>query len=75
VSGAAEAGVAVILFAAAGGSWLVSLKLWPYTTCSWCNGTGRNPGSNSKRHGLCLRCKGSPRKLRLGARLVNSRLR
>ena len=54
----------------AGAAWLVSLRLWPYTTCSWCDGTGRNPGSNSKRHGLCWRCKGSPRKLRRGARLV-----
>ena len=67
------AGIGALLIAVAGGSWLVSLRLWPYRTCSWCNGTGRNPGSNSKRHGLCRWCKGSPRKLRRGARLFRSR--
>lgn len=65
---AAAVGLALIAVAAVG--WLVSLWLWPYRMCSWCNGTGRNPGSNSSRHGLCWRCKGSPRKLRRGARLV-----
>jgi DnaJ-class molecular chaperone len=63
------AGIAAGLIAVAAGSWLVSLRLWPYKTCSWCDGTGRSPGSNSRRHGLCWRCKGTPRKLRRGARL------
>jgi DnaJ-class molecular chaperone len=63
-------GIAVALIAIGGGGWLVSLWLWPYKTCSWCDGTGRSPGSNSRRHGLCWRCKGSPRKLRRGARMV-----
>lgn len=56
-------------------SWLVSLRLWPHTRCSACNGTGRNRGSTSKRYGRCWRCKGAPERLRFGARWVNRRLR
>ena len=69
MSHSAEAGVAALLFAVAGGSWLVSLKLWPYTRCRWCEGTGRNSGSNSRRHGRCRWCKGKPERLRFGARM------
>ena len=67
------AAIAIGLIVIAGGSWLVSLRLWPYTRCSWCNGTGRNRGSNGRRHGRCRFCKGKPERLRPGARLVRSR--
>ena len=47
--------------------WLASRWLWPYKPCPKCDGTGRNPGSNTKRHGDCRRCKGARRVRRLGA--------
>jgi len=76
-SGHADSGtlaaIAVGLFVVAGGSWAVSLRLWPYTRCSWCNGTGRNPGSSGRRHGRCWFCKGKPERLRRGARLFRSK--
>jgi len=67
------AGIGVLVIAIAGGSWLVSLRLWPYTFCRRCRGGGRNSGSNSRRHGRCKKCKGKPERLRPGARLVRSR--
>jgi DnaJ-class molecular chaperone len=50
------------------GYWL-SLKIWPYTGCGKCGGTGRNGGSNRKRWGYCRKCGGSGRKWRLGVRV------
>lgn len=47
----------------------VSLRIWPYTKCGRCKGTGRNAGSNSCRFGMCGACGGSGRKERLGTRL------
>lgn len=47
--------------------WAVSRLLWPYRPCPRCRGTGRNPGSNKRRHGDCKRCKGSGRVRRFGA--------
>jgi DnaJ-class molecular chaperone len=51
--------------------WVISLYLWPYAPCGKCGGSGRNPGSNSRRHGQCRRCKGGGRRTRLGARTVH----
>jgi hypothetical protein len=51
--------------------WAVSLYLWPFAPCGKCLGSGRNPGSNSKRHGQCRRCKGAGRRIRFGARTVH----
>lgn len=65
------AGDILILIAAAAisyGGWRVSLRLWPYAPCRWCNGAGTSPGSNRKRLGRCRRCGGSGRRLRRGAR-------
>jgi len=71
VSHAAVAGAAVILIAIVGGSWIVSLRQWPYTFCRRCRGRGRNSGSTGSRYGRCRKCKGKPEKLRFGARLVH----
>jgi len=49
----------------------ISLYLWPYKPCGKCEGSGRNPGSNSERHGQCRRCLGAGRRIRLGARTVH----
>lgn len=48
-------------------AWVVSRWFWPYKPCPKCDGTGRNPGSNEKRHGDCKRCKGARRVRRFGA--------
>lgn len=51
--------------------WLarsLSLRFWPYGKCFWCRGKGRNLGSNSDRWGDCIRCGGSGKKLRRGAK-------
>jgi hypothetical protein len=57
----------LIIFA----GWVISLYLWPFAPCGKCGGTGRNRGSNGKRHGQCRRCKGASRRTRIGARTVH----
>lgn len=49
--------------------YLVSLRIWPYTACGRCDGSGRNAGSNRDRWGSCRKCGGGGRKERLGVRL------
>jgi hypothetical protein len=53
------------------GWFAVSRWRWPYKPCSSCKTTGRNRGSNKKRHGDCKRCGGTRRVQRPGARLVH----
>lgn len=48
-------------------AWVVSRLFWPYKQCPRCDGSGRNPGSNERRHGDCRRCKGARRVRRSGA--------
>ena len=49
-------------------AWVVISRLfWPYKPCGRCKGTGRNLGSNDRRHGDCRRCKGARRVRRAGA--------
>ena len=52
-------------------AWLVSRLFWPYKPCRRCKASGRNRGSNQRRHGNCRRCKGTRRIRRLGARQVH----
>jgi hypothetical protein len=64
--GAAGACVGVIgvLYVA----WRVDLKLYPNRSSCWfCKGKGRMPGSRTERHGWCPFCHGKPR-LRRGAK-------
>ena len=51
--------------------WAGSLYLWPFAPCRKCGGSGRNRGSDGKRHGECRRCKTSGRRIRIGARTVH----
>ena len=63
-------GAGGLALAAAGlsAAWLVSRLFWPYKPCPRCiTNPGRNPGSNSRRHGDCKRCKGTRRVRRFGA--------
>lgn len=50
--------------------YVASLKIWPFTSCGWCSGGGRNAGSNRKRWGNCRHCGGTGRRLRFGARML-----
>lgn len=60
-------GIIIIILTVAG-LWVLSLRLWPYkSTCWFCRGRGRMPGSKTSRHGPCPFCHGKPR-LRRGAK-------
>jgi DnaJ-class molecular chaperone len=52
-------------------SYYVSLRIWPMSNCSRCQGSGRNAGSTAKRYGRCKKCGGTGRRLRPGARMPN----
>ena len=58
-----------LALAAAGlsAAWVISRLFWPYKPCRKCAATGRNRGSNARRHGDCRRCKGTRRVRRFGA--------
>ena len=66
--GLAAMALAVLILAAV---FLLSRWRWPYKPCRKCEGTGRNTGSNGRRHGDCKRCKGARRVQRSGARTVH----
>jgi hypothetical protein len=51
--------------------WVVSRWAWPWRPCPRCKGSGRNRGSDKRRHGDCKRCGGSHRVRRFGARAVH----
>jgi len=53
-----------------------SLWLWPYKPHARCGGTGRNRGSNKRRHGVCKsrRCV-SGTVQRIGSRAVHRAVR
>ena len=52
-------------------AWAASRLWWPYKPCRRCGATGRNPGSNDRRHGDCRRCHGARRVRRFGAGYVH----
>lgn len=52
-------------------AWLISRLFWPYKPCRRCKASGRNRGSNDRRHGDCRRCRGTRRVRRFGARTVH----
>ena len=47
---------------------VISRWRWPIARCRSCRGSGRNAGSNSDRWGICRRCGGSGKRIRVGAR-------
>lgn len=63
--------------------YLLGCRIWPYTNCPRCNGSGksRKPLNLTTALGLtrhkafrnCPRCSGTGRRLRLGRRLLNQR--
>jgi hypothetical protein len=60
---------------ALGLGWLASLYLWPFRPCPRCSGSGRNTGSNNRRHGDCGKCGGTRRVQRLGSRAIHKAVR
>jgi DnaJ-class molecular chaperone len=56
-----------------GAGYLVSLRIWPETTCKRCDGSGKNAGSTSQRFGQCKRCNRTGRVPRAGTRLLTRR--
>jgi hypothetical protein len=67
-----HAAVAIVAAAVLFGAYYLSLRMWPYGPCLICQGSGRNWGSNGKRHGICRACRGSGRRTRLGARILHT---
>jgi hypothetical protein len=53
------------------GGYLLGCRIWPYTNCGRCHGSGesRSPGRKSFRN--CPRCKGTGRRTRIGRRLLD----
>jgi hypothetical protein len=49
--------------------YVISIFLWPYARCRSCRGSSTNIGSSHRRWGVCGRCGGSGKRVRLGARL------
>lgn len=57
--------------AAVVGLYFLSLRLYPYAKCRWCDGSGRKRMPGFKRYwGECHRCSGKGRKQRFGARIL-----
>jgi len=65
------AAIGTVLILIGAGSWVRSVLRHPFTICTRCNGTGRNAGSTGRAYGRCPRCKGSPERLRFGARQLH----
>lgn len=64
------------------GAALILAVIWagrawfhPFTTCRWCSGSGKNPGSSGRRWGRCKRCKGSGNRQVLGSKQVHTIVR
>jgi len=70
------AGSALALFVTAavlGGGYLLTCRIWPFTSCPRCKGLGRlhQPGRKTTWRD-CPRCRGTGRRLRIGRRLWNN---
>jgi hypothetical protein len=60
---------AVILLAL----YLAACWIWPYVDCGKCKGAGRSRSPSGKGYRRCSRCKGSPERVRWGAKLIGAR--
>lgn len=68
---ARDAAGLLLLALIAAAVYLAACIPWPYGPCLACRGRrGRNPGSNHRRHGRCIVCKGTGERLRAGTRLL-----
>lgn len=56
-------------------TYLASCRVWPYARCRSCYGAGTGSGSNRRRWNHCRACRGSGKRLRLGARLLTRKNR
>lgn len=53
------------------GGYFVACRIWPYTWCPRCSGSGRRSSPSGKAYRPCPRCKGSGRRVRTGRRAWN----
>lgn len=67
--------VVVVLVAVAVAAYFVHSRIYPYTSCGWCKGSsGKSRASGFRRVWKdCPHCKGSGRRLRFGAWLLQRR--
>lgn len=61
--------IAAALLWAAG--YAVACWLWPFTRCSWCEGTGKRTSPSGKNWGPCRHCKGKGARIRTGRKIFN----
>lgn len=65
-------GHVVLIGAALLGCYAAACLLWPVTTCSRCDGSGKHRSPSGKNWRPCRRCKGTGGRLRIGRRLFNA---
>ena len=51
--------------------YLLGCRIWPYTDCPRCKGSGKSGSPNRKAFRNCPRCQGTGRRTRLGCRLLD----
>lgn len=67
----------VALLAATGvvlaAGYLLGCRIWPYTNCPRCTGTGASRSPSRKSFRDCPRCHGTGRRRRIGRRILDHR--
>jgi DnaJ-class molecular chaperone len=53
------------------GVYLISCRVWPFTSCRKCDGAGRFRSPNGRAWRYCRRCNGNGSRLRTGRRVMN----
>lgn len=63
----------VVFLALAGASvaYYLACKIWPFTACGRCEGSGRRRSPSGRNWRSCKKCKGSGTRLRTGRRIWN----
>ena len=65
-----------VILTAAGLCWLagyaIACTIWPWASCKKCGGAGIRQSPTGRAFRNCPRCKGSPRRLRTGRRILNA---
>ena len=64
-------GTLILLTLGVSAVYLLSCRVWPFTSCRKCDGAGRfrSPGGKAWRY--CRRCDGNGSRLRTGRRAMN----
>ncbi len=51
--------------------YLLGCRIWPYTNCPRCSGSGKSGSPTRKSFRNCPRCKGTGRRRRIGRRVLD----